>query len=627
VSLPYSIWVFTCQRKLLPTRKSRFLAYLVLTTLSKLKEEVMLTTPLSKVSTKQVLQWIGLHLMGYIKQVVGAVFALFTASIAWLMLGQGIKFAIDSGFVDSASDTLNQATLIVLGITIVACIATYARFYLMTWLGERVSADIRNQVYSHLLSLSPSFFAEQRTGEVISRFTSDTTVIQGVVGMSLSMTLRSVVTFTGALVLMGISSPLLTFCVIIAVPAVLVPIKVLAPQVRKYAKISQDKVADLGAHIDESLHEIMTVQAYTAEQKERLHFSSRVESAMQAATHRIHYRSLLIGCIMCLSMTAIIFIAWVGARQVLEGSMTVGELSAFLFYAVMAGGSIATISEVIGEVQRGVGASERLYQLLNTAPDIESRLPVLSDIAGAKTAPSITFSKVSFAYPGAKPLFSELQLDIKAGEKLALVGPSGAGKSSLFQLLMRFYDPSSGHISFNHTSIDTMPLETLRQHIAIVTQEPVVFAKNVMENIRYGNPDASDDDVIKAAKQAFAHEFIDNLEHRYNTQLGERGIKLSGGQKQRIAIARAILANRPILLLDEATSALDAMSERMVQQAMNSLMEGKTSIVIAHRLATVQHADRIIVMDKGSIVATGTHATLIKSDTLYREYAELQLLS
>ena len=586
-----------------------------------------MATPLNEVSTKQVLQWIGSHLSQYKKRVAGAITALFTAAIAWLMLGQGIKYAIDSGFVDSASETLNQATVIVLVITLIACIATYARFYLMTWLGERVSADIRNQVYSHLLSLPPSFFAELRTGEVISRFTSDTTVIQTVVGMSLSMTLRSVVTFIGALVLMGISSPLLTFCVIIAVPAVLVPIKVLAPQVRKFAKISQDKVADLGSHIDESLHEIMTVQAYTAEDKERAHFSSRVESAMDAAKHRIHYRSLLIGCIMCLSMTAIIFIAWVGARQVLEVKMTVGELSAFLFYAVMAGGSIATVSEVIGEVQRGVGASERLYQLLNATSEVTSLSEHSASSQVPQVAPAIAFKYMTFSYPGSKPLFNNLHLEIKAGENLALVGASGAGKTSLFQLLMRFYDPSQGEITFDGTPIMGMPLSKLRQHIAIVTQEPVVFANSVMENIRYGSPDASDDEVISAAKKAFAHEFIDNLENRYHTQLGERGIKLSGGQKQRIAIARAILANRPILLLDEATSALDAMSERMVQQAMSRLMEGKTSIVIAHRLATVQHADRIVVMDKGNIVSIGTHAQLMKSDTLYREYAELQLLS
>ena len=602
-----------------------------------------MTTPLASVSTKQVLQWIGSHLLRYKARVVGAVIALFTAAIAWLLLGQGIKYAIDSGFIENAADTLNKATVLVLAITIVACLATYARFYLMTWLGERVSADIRNQVYAHLLSLPPSFFAELRTGEVISRFTSDTTIIQTVVGMSLSMTLRSVVTFVGALALMTFSSPLLTFCVIVAVPAVLVPIKVLAPQVRRYAKESQDKVAELGARIDESLHEIMTVQAYTAENAERLHFSKKVELAMDVAKKRIHYRSLLIGCIMCISMTAIIFIAWVGARQVLDGTMTVGELSAFLFYAVMAGGSVATISEVIGEVQRGVGASERLYELFTTEPSIRSlngdtaeasASSTYSALKGAsakpiisKAAPKIELENVSFAYPNSKPLFDNLNINIQAGERLALVGASGAGKTTLFQLLMRFYDPSAGQILFNGAPINKMPVDVLRQHIAIVTQEPVVFADTVLENIRYGSPLASDDAVINAAKQAFAHEFIDNLDERYNTQLGERGVKLSGGQKQRIAIARAILADRPILLLDEATSALDAMSERMVQQAIDRLMVGKTSIVIAHRLATVQHADRILVMDKGQVVGSGDHASLMKSDTLYREYAELQLLS
>ncbi|AFT77778.1 ABC transporter ATP-binding protein/permease [Alteromonas macleodii str. 'Black Sea 11'] len=602
-----------------------------------------MTTPLASVSTKQVLQWIGSHLLRYKMRVVGAVIALFTAAVAWLLLGQGIKYAIDSGFIENAADTLNKATVLVLAITIVACLATYARFYLMTWLGERVSADIRNQVYAHLLSLPPSFFAELRTGEVISRFTSDTTIIQTVVGMSLSMTLRSVVTFVGALALMTFSSPLLTFCVIVAVPAVLVPIKVLAPQVRRYAKESQDKVADLGARIDESLHEIMTVQAYTAENAERLHFSKKVELAMDVAKKRIHYRSLLIGCIMCISMTAIIFIAWVGARQVLDGTMTVGELSAFLFYAVMAGGSVATISEVIGEVQRGVGASERLYELFTTEPAIRSlnadtaeastssKYPTLKEASAkpiiSKAAPKIELENVSFAYPNSKPLFNNLNINIQAGERLALVGASGAGKTTLFQLLMRFYDPSAGQILFNGAPINKMPVDVLRQHIAIVTQEPVVFADTVLENIRYGSPLASDDAVINAAKQAFAHEFIDNLDERYNTQLGERGVKLSGGQKQRIAIARAILADRPILLLDEATSALDAMSERMVQRAIDRLMVGKTSIVIAHRLATVQHADRILVMDKGQVVGSGDHASLMKSDTLYREYAELQLLS
>jgi len=298
----------------------------------------------------------------------------------------------------------------------------------------------------------------------------------------------------------------------------------------------------------------------------------------------------------------------------------------------MAGGSVATISEVIGEVQRGVGASERLYQLIQAESDIQ---PPSSNTDNEKTvvtlaenaSPAININNVSFSYPSSKALFTDLNLNIRAGEKLALVGPSGAGKTTLFQLLMRFYEPSSGSVVFNETNINNLPLAQLRDQIAVVTQEPVVFARSVMDNIRYGKPEATDEDVVKAAKLAFAHEFIDSLDNRYDTQLGERGIKLSGGQKQRIAIARAILADRPILLLDEATSALDAMSERMVQQAINRLMEGKTSIVIAHRLATVQHADRIVVMDKGSIVATGDHASLMKSDTLYREYAELQLLS
>ncbi len=635
VNLPYLSVKYRCYNRKRCGKRISFAIPINTNTLNEnARKEVNLTTPLAKVSTKQVLSWVGSHLINYKAKVIGAVIALFTAAIAWLLLGQGIKYAIDNGFVENASETLNKATVIVLAITIVACIATYARFYLMTWLGERVSADIRNQVYSHLLSLPPSFFAELRTGEVISRFTSDTTIIQTVVGMSLSMTLRSLVTFSGALVLMAISSPLLTFCVIVAVPAVLVPIKVLAPQVRRYAKESQDKVADLGARIDESLHEIMTVQAYTAEHTERQHFAKKVELAMNTAKKRIHYRSLLIGCIMCISMTAIIFIAWVGARQVLDGAISVGELSAFLFYAVMAGGSIATISEVIGEVQRGVGASERLYELYQTIPAIVSSGS--GDLSTGRTkhqnvsvtsAPSILVHNVNFAYPGSKQLFNELTIQVSPGERLALVGASGAGKTTLFQLLMRFYDPDSGYIAVNGQPIHELPVEDLRRQIAVVTQEPVVFADTVLENIRYGNPSASDDDVIFAAKQAFAHEFIDSLDDRYKTQLGERGVKLSGGQRQRIAIARAILADRPILLLDEATSALDAMSERMVQQAIDRLMIGKTSIVIAHRLATVQHADRILVMDKGRVVAVGDHASLMKSDTLYREYAELQLLS
>lgn len=590
-----------------------------------LSEKVnFVSSALHSVTTGQVLRWLLSHLSPYRWYVTGAVISLFVAAGAWLALGQGVRFAIDEGFVSDHPDTLNTAAVLVLAICIVASVATYCRFYLMTWLGERVSADIRTRIFDHLMTLPPAFFSKIRTGEVISRFTSDTTLLQTVIGMSLSMALRSAVTFIGALILMATTSPLLTLCVLLAVPAVLIPIRVLAPQVRRYARASQDKIADLGAHIDQSLHEITTVQAFNAQHMESKHFADRVQSAFNTARKRIHYRSLLIGLIMVLSLSAILLIAWIGARQVFSGDISAGELSAFLFYAVMAGGSVATISEVIGEVQRGVGASERLLELLATPNAIQSGDITLSSHT---SAPTITISNIDFAYPDTPKLFEQFSLTITSAEKVALVGASGAGKSSLFQLLLRFYDVQQGKISLDDTPIDTLTLTSLRDHIAIVTQESVIFATTVLENIRYGRPEASDDEVISAAKAAFAHEFIEELEHGYSTELGERGVRLSGGQRQRVAIARAILADRPVLLLDEATSALDAQSEKMVQHALNQLMQGRTTIVIAHRLATVKQADRIVVMDKGQIVAQGTHEMLMKSDTLYRQYAELQLLS
>lgn len=579
---------------------------------------------LHTVSTNQVLRWLGSHLRPYKGHVAGAIVALFFAAGAWLALGQGVRYAIDQGFVADHPEVLNQAAMAVLALCLVASLATYCRFYLMTWLGEKVSARVRNQVFEHLLTLPPAFFSKIRTGEVISRFTSDTAILQTVIGMSLSMALRSAVTFIGALLLMLTTSLMLTVCVLLAVPAVLIPIRMLAPKVRRYARASQDKIADLGAHIDQSLHEIATVQAFNAQHFEAQHFNQRVDEAFQTARQRIHYRALLIGLIMVMSLCAILLIAWIGARQVFSGSLSAGELSAFLFYAVMAGGSMATISEVIGEVQRGVGASERLLELLATPAGIASgdtTLPPLS------RAPAITFDTITFAYPDSAPLFEDFSLTIHSAEKVALVGASGAGKTSLFQLMLRFYDVQSGQICLNDSPLPNLTLASLRDQIALVSQDAVVFATSVLENIRYGRPQASDDDVIEAAKAAFAHEFIDELEHGYHTELGERGVRLSGGQRQRIAIARAILADRPVLLLDEATSALDARSEKMVQQALNRLMQGRTTVVIAHRLATVQHADRIIVLDKGKIVAEGQHEVLMKSDTLYRQYAELQLLS
>ncbi|NVK55902.1 MAG: ATP-binding cassette domain-containing protein [Alteromonadaceae bacterium] len=575
------------------------------------------------ISTKDVLYWLANLLKSYAWQAGAALLALIIAASAWLLLGQGIKLTVDEGLNAGNIARLDAAIGWVIAFAVLGCLATYFRFYLMTWLGERVSADIRIQVYHHLLTLPPGFFAETRTGEVISRFTNDTSVIQTVVGMSLSMALRSVVGFVGALVLMLFTSPLLTMCVLLAVPFILVPLKIIAPKVRHYSRQSQDRIADMGSQIDETLHEIMIVQAFNAVTTEQQKFRDKVLAALQAASHRIHYRSMLIGVIMLVSMLSVIGIGWLGIRQVMTDDITAGQLSAFLFYAVLAGSSIATISEVLGEIQRGVGASERLLELLATQPNNTSgteHLPVFS------APPGICFDDVTFNYVQNSTLFDHFKLQIKPGECVALVGPSGAGKSSLFQLLQHFYPIKEGKICIGEHDISHLTLDSLRQQIALVPQDPVIFAATVLDNIRYGRPSATEAEVIDAAQQAFADDFINELSEGYHTQLGERGVKLSGGQRQRIAIARAILADRPVLLLDEATSALDAVSEHKVQIALKHLMKGRTTLIIAHRLATVQMCDRIVVMAKGQVRATGKHTELLKIDTLYKEYAELQLL-
>ncbi|MDM7861885.1 ABC transporter transmembrane domain-containing protein [Alteromonas sp. ASW11-36] len=582
-------------------------------------------------STTSVLQWLLSFLKPYKYQVSGAIFALFIGSFAWLVLGQGIRLAVDQGFVADDADRLNQLLFAVLLISLTASIATYFRFALMTWLGERVSADIRQRVFNHLLTLDPEFYTQTRTGEVISRFTADTTVLQSVIGMSISMALRSSVTFIGALVLMLISSPMLTLYVMLAVPFVLLPIKLLGKQVRKYSRASQDKVADIGAYVDETLHEIQTVQAYSHEQVDIQAFSERIDAVMATARQRIHYRSLLIGLIMAISIIAIVLVAWIGATDVISGGMTAGELTAFMFYAVLAGGSIATVSEVIGEIQKAAGASERLLELLNATSHIQGIIAptLLSPAKVPMSVPAIELTAVSFAYPSApeRAVLQDITLQISPGQRVALVGPSGAGKSTVFQLLLRFYATEQGSIRVHGQDISQLAIESLRTQFALVPQESVIFANDVVENIRYGRPEASQADVVAAAKTAQAHEFISQLPEGYKTNLGERGVKLSGGQKQRIAIARAILADRPILLLDEATSALDAVSERAVKLGLDNLMRGRTTLIIAHRLATVVNADLIVVMQDGRIAATGTHEELMTSNSLYREHAELQLVS
>lgn len=582
---------------------------------------------MKSVKTVTLMRWLFGQLAPYKAKVICAVVALIIGSGSWLLLGQGVKVVVDEGFVASNADKLNQMMLIVMVIALIGSVAAYFRFYLMIWLGERVSADIRQSVYAHLLTLPPAFFEKTRTGEVISRFTSDTTVLQSVVGMGLSMALRASITFIGALLLMLVTSPMLTLYVLIAVPIVLLPIRIFGAKVRYYARTSQDRVADLGAYVDESLHEIHTVQAYSHEYLDKSMFEGRVEDVMLAAKSRIRFRALLVSCIMGISITAITIVAWLGAQQVLNGSLSAGELTAFMFYAVMAGGAVATISEVIGEIQKAAGASERLMELLNTSSSVVE--PLTPTLLPKIVSGNLTLSQVDFVYPtgeGALAL-QQISLAIDAGERIALVGPSGAGKSSLFQLLLRFYDIQAGQITLEGVDITQLELDTLRRQFALVPQESVIFATSVADNIRYGRPDASDEEVQAAAKAARANEFIDMLPDGYETYLGERGVRLSGGQKQRISIARAILADRPILLLDEATSSLDAANEQYIKLALDELMRGKTTLIIAHRLSTVINADRIVVMDQGKIVAIGKHQHLIENNALYREFAQLQLVS
>jgi len=585
-------------------------------------------------------------------KVVFALIALVVGAMSWLVLGQGIKLVVDQGFVAGDESMLLNSLALVLVIAFIGSIATYCRFYLMVWLGERVCADIRKALFSHLVTLSPSFFAESRTGEVISRFTSDTTLLQSVVGTGVSMALRSLVMFIGALVLMAITSTTLTIYVFIAVPIILLPIKLLGKKVRYFAKVSQDDVASMGTLIDESLHEIHTLQSYNHERQSVNSFDASAEQIMHSASKRIHYRALLIAMIMFISLSSIFTVAWIGALDVISGAITPGELTAFVFYAVLAGASIATISEVIGDLQKAAGASERIVELMNTASDIPVESSYLDDtvdsfgpienkpinvnIKGFRineqalvvaNKPILTLQNIGFSYPSVpeKQIIHEVSFSVMPGQKVAIVGHSGAGKSTLFDLLMRFYDIDYGEILIGDAAQKSISTYDIRRQFALVPQDAVIFATTVLDNIRLSNPAASKDDVIEAAKLAFAHEFILDFVDGYETQLGERGVKLSGGQKQRIAIARAILAKRPILLLDEATSALDASSEKYVKQALDSLMTKTTTLIIAHRLSTVINADNIIVLEKGKVIGQGKHAELMAQSPVYKEFVELQL--
>lgn len=560
----------------------------------------------------------------YGKQITWASVALvFTAALS-LGLVQYVRIIVDQGFVASSTASLNQAIIGFMVIAFLQALGTFARFYWVSWLGERVTADIRKAVYSHIISLHPGYFEANLSGEIQSRITTDTTLIQSVIGSSASVALRNILIMIGGTVFLFITNPRLTSVVMICIPLIIGPIMYLGRRVRKLSRSSQDEIANVGAYVGESIQQIKTVQAYNHQEHDRAQFAAHVESALDVAIKRIKSRSFLITIVMTLVFAAVGLMIWVGGQDVINGEMSAGELTAFVVYAVLVAAAVGAISQVISELQRAAGALERLMELL------EAKSLIVAPAKPASLAKpfrgAVSLRSVSFAYPS-RPEINAIQdfdLNIESGESVALVGPSGAGKSTLFDLLMRFYDPQFGDITLDGVGIrDLDPLE-LRRHIGVVSQTPAMFTGNVSDNIRYGKPDASEDEIIEAAKSAYADNFIVELPEGYNSFLGESGIRLSGGQRQRLAIARAILKDPEILLLDEATSALDAESERQVQLALEKLMQNRTSLIIAHRLATVINVDRIVVLDKGRVVAQGTHRELLSSSPLYANLANLQ---
>ncbi|MDQ7734239.1 ABC transporter transmembrane domain-containing protein [Halomonas sp. SpR1] len=553
--------------------------------------------------------------------------ALLLASGSVLLLGNGLRLVIDRGFLAADEQALAQMLGLMLVVVTVLALASALRYYQVTWIGERLAADLRQRVFDHLLTLEPSFFESasdgRAAGEIASRLTADTSVLQSLFGSSVSLALRNLVMLVGAVVLMLVTQPWLSAMVLIGIPATLLPIVWYGRRVRRLSRTSQDRVAELGRYAEEALSGIKTIQAFTHEAVDKTHYGQRVEQAFGSAIERTQQRAWLTGIAMLVVFTAVGLMLWQGGQAVLAGTMSAGELSAFIFYAVLAAGAIATLAEVAGDVQRAAGAAERLLELLDTPPVIHSPMEPYS--LPKPLRGEITLESVSFTYPGRETAALEgFDLHIQSGERVAVVGPSGAGKSTLLALLLRFYDPIQGRITLDGSDIRSLDLAALRGAMGLVAQEPVLFSGSVAENLRYGDADADIDRLRIAAQDASALDFIDALPQGFDTPLGPGGVQLSGGQRQRLAIARALLKNPAVLLLDEATSALDAESERLVQQALDRLMVGRTSIVIAHRLATVIAADRLLVLDGGKLVAAGTHAELINSSELYRHLAALQ---
>ena len=560
----------------------------------------------------------------YKKQIAIAALALvFTAGLT-LGLVQYVRIIVDSGFVEGSTEALNTAVLGFFFIAIFQAVGTFARFYWVSWLGERVTADIRKAVYSHIIDLHPGYFEDNLSGEIQSRITTDTTLIQSVIGSSASIALRNLLMMVGGTVFLFITNPKLTSVVLICIPLVIGPILYFGKKVRLLSRSSQDEIANVGAYVGETIQQIKTVQAYNHQSHDDRQFSDHVETAFNVALRRIMMRSFLITIVITLVFGALAVMIWVGGQDVINGTMSAGELTAFVAYAVLVASAVGAISAVISELQRAAGAMERLMELLEAENEIKApQTPhqLKGDFKGLLSLTDVTFA---YASRPETPALDGVTLQIQSGESVALVGPSGAGKSTLFDLVLRFYDPQSGSLALDGVDIRELDPQALRSHIAIVSQQPTMFTGNVWDNIRYGRPDASDEEVRDAAEAAYASEFIEKLPEGYDSYLGESGIRLSGGQKQRIAIARAILKDPEILLLDEATSALDAESERKVQMALEKLMANRTSLVIAHRLATVMNVSKIVVLDSGKLVAQGSHKELLLESELYANFASLQ---